>query len=91
MKNAKLPQQIFHPFFILVILSSVINTLGKNRHQLFVAFVRKDLPTFSRSENLVCPWMRGARTFFSAVMFSFLTDMSVNRHVRWPVMLKNVL
>ena len=59
MKNAKCPQQIFiipclshprHPQY------SVINTLGKNRHQLFVAFVRKDLPAFSWSENLVCPW-----------------------------------
>ena len=81
MKNAKLPQQIFHSFFILVILSSVINTLGKNRHQLFVAFVGKDLPTFSRSENLVCPWMRGARTFFSAVMFNILQTCSMASNV----------
>ena len=58
MKNAKCLNKSLSllPFLIIVILSSVINTLGKNRHQLFVAFVRKDLPTFSRTENLVCPW-----------------------------------
>ena len=74
MKNAKCLNKslLLLPFLIIVILSSVINTLGKNRHQLFVAFVGKDLPTFSRSENLVCPWMRGARTFFNSVKFDVL-------------------
>ena len=84
MKNAKCHNKslLLLPFLIIVILSSVINTLGKNRHQLFVAFVRKDLPTFSpRSENLVCPRLRGARTFFSAVMFNILQTCSMASNV----------
>ena len=83
MKNAKCLNKslLLLPFLIMVILISVINTLGKNRHQLFVAFVGKDLPTFSRSKNLVCPWLRGARTFFSRVMFNILQTCSMAGNV----------
>ena len=67
------PQPTFSILIISLFGVIMINTPGKNWHQLFVDFVREDFAEFfPRIENLVCPRTR-APTFLDRVMFGPVT------------------